>query len=40
MERLKLFVVELKAKVAIYVPIKDDPIDEKLADYVNNYPDR
>ena len=39
-EKLKLFCVELKAKVAIYVPIKDDPVDEKLAEYVNNFPDR
>ena len=39
-EKLKLFCVELKAKVAIYVPIKDDPVDEKLAEFVNNFPDR
>ena len=39
-EHLKVYAVELKAKVSIYVPMKDDPVDEKLAEYVNNYPDR
>ena len=39
-ETLKCYVVDLKAKVAVYIPIKGDAIDEKLADYVNNYPDR
>lgn len=39
-EHLKVYAVDLKARVAIYVPIKDDPVDEKLAEYVNNEPDR
>ena len=39
-ETLKVYAVDLKAKVAIYVPMKDDPVDEKLAEFVNNYPDR
>ena len=39
-ESLKNYCVELKAKVAVYVPIKDDHIDERLADYMNNVPDR
>lgn len=39
-EHLKVYAVDLKARVAIYIPIKDDPIDEKLAEYVNNEPDR
>ena len=30
----------MKQKVAIYVPMKDDEVDKKLADFVNNYPDR
>ena len=30
----------MKSKVAVFIPIKDDPIDEKLADFINNYPDR
>ena len=40
MEVLKTYVIDLKAKVAVYIPIKGDAIDEKLADFVNNYPDR
>ena len=30
----------MKSKVAIYVPAKDDAVDLKLADFINNYPDR
>ena len=40
METLKSYIIDLKGKVAVYIPIKDDPIDEKLADFINNYPDR
>ena len=40
MAQLKVYAVELKAKVAVYIPIKNDPVDEKLAEFVNNYPDR
>jgi hypothetical protein len=25
--------------VAVYIPFKNDPIDLKLAEYINNYPD-
>lgn len=24
----------------MYVPVKDDPIDKKLAEFLNNFPDR
>ena len=37
---LKSYVIELKAKVAIYVPAKDDPLDFKMAEFINNYPHR
>lgn len=40
LETLKSYVIDLKSKVAIYVPAKDDSIDMKLADFINNYPDR
>ena len=40
METLKSYIIDLKSKVAVYIPFKDDPIDEKLADFINNYPDR
>ena len=37
---LKAYILELKARVAIYLPVRDDPIDMKVAEYINNYPDR
>ena len=37
---LKNYIIDLKARVAIYVPVKDDPIDMKMAEFINNYPDR
>ena len=40
LENLKSYVVDLKSKVAIYVPVKGDSIDMKLAEFINNYPDR
>ena len=39
-ETLKSYIIDLKSKVAVYIPFKDDPVDEKLADFINNYPDR
>ena len=32
--------MELKSKAAIYIPAKDDAIDKRIADFINNYPDR
>ena len=37
---LKDYIYELKSRVAIYIPVREDPIDKKLAEYINNYPDR
>ena len=37
---LKNYIIDLKARVAVYVPIKDDPVDMKMAEFINNYPDR
>ena len=37
---LKQYILDLKARIAVYIPIKGDPIDQKLAEYINNYPDR
>lgn len=37
---LKSYVIDLKSKIAVYIPVKDDRIDVKLAEYINNYPDR
>ena len=37
---LKNYIIDLKARVAIYVPIKEDVVDMKMAEFINNYPDR
>ena len=37
---LKNYIVDLKARVAIYVPVKEDAIDGRIAEFINNYPDR
>ena len=39
-ETLKTYIIELKTRIAIYIPAKDCPVDVKLAEYINNYPDR
>ena len=39
-ETLKVYCIDLKSKVAVYIPIIGDQVDEKLADFINNYPDR
>lgn len=37
---MKHYIVELKAGVAIYLPVKDDPVDVQVAEFINNFPDR
>ena len=39
-ETLKQYIIDLKARIAVYIPVRDDPIDKRLAEYINNYPDR
>ncbi len=39
-ETLKQYIIELKQRIAVYIPVKDDSIDKKLAEYINNYPER
>lgn len=39
-ETLKQYVIDLKSRIAVYIPVKDDVIDRRLAEYINNYPDR
>ena len=39
-ETLKNYIIELKNKIAVYIPAKDDAIDKKLAEFINNYPER
>lgn len=33
---LKAYILDLKARVAFYVPVRNDPIDLKIAEYINN----
>ena len=39
-QTLKQYIVDMKSRIAIYIPVKDSPVDSKLAEYINNYPDR
>jgi len=39
-ETLKNYIIELKQRIAVYIPVKDDPIDRRLAEFINNYPER
>lgn len=33
-------IVQLRKQMQVYVPMKDDAIDKKLAEFLNNFPDR
>ena len=39
-EKLRQYIIDLKSRIAVYIPVKGDLIDRKLAEYINNYPDR
>ena len=39
-ESLRQYIIDLKSRIAVYIPVKNDQIDKKLAEYINNYPDR
>ena len=39
-ETLQQYIIDLKSRIAVYIPVKGDTIDKKLAEYINNYPDR
>jgi len=39
-ETLKAYIIELKHRIAVYIPVDDDSVDSKLAEYINNYPER
>lgn len=39
-EMLKNYIIDLKSRIAVYIPAKGDMIDKKIAEYINNYPDR
>ena len=35
---LKSYIVDLKTRIAVYVPANGDSIDKKLADFINSKP--
>ena len=39
-EAIKQYVVDLKGRIAVYLPVKGDSLDRKLAEYINAYPER
>lgn len=39
-DTLKDYIIDLKSKIAVYIPVRDDPTDMKIAEFINNYPDR
>jgi glycerophosphoryl diester phosphodiesterase len=39
-ETLKQYIIELKQRIGVYIPVKNDTIDRKLAEYINNFPER
>jgi len=39
-ETLKAYILDLKSRIAVYIPVANDLIDKRLAEYINNYPDR
>ena len=39
-ETLKAYIQDIKARIPNYIPVKGDEIDQVLAQYINNYPDK
>jgi len=39
-DALKNYIIDLKSRIAVYIPVKEDKVDRKIAEYINNYPDR
>jgi len=39
-ETLKQYIIDLKSRIAVYIPVKGDVVDKRLAEYINNFPDR
>jgi len=39
-ETYRNYIIDLKARIAVYIPVKNDTIDRRIAEYINNYPDR
>ena len=39
-ETLRNYIIDLKSRIAVYIPVKNDAVDKRIAEYINNYPDR
>ena len=39
-DTLKTYIIDLKSRIAVYIPVKNDSVDKRLAEYINNYPER
>jgi hypothetical protein len=39
-EVLRNYIIDLKSRIAVYIPVKNDSVDKRIAEYINNYPDR
>ena len=39
-ETLKQYIIDLKQRIAVYIPVKEDVVDKQLAEFINNYPER
>jgi len=39
-QTLKQYIIDLKSRIAVYIPVKGDAVDKRLAEYINNFPDR
>ena len=39
-ETLRSYIIDLKSRIAVYIPVKGDTVDKRIAEYINNYPDR
>ena len=39
-DNLKAYIIELKHRIAVYIPVDSDLVDQRLAEYINNYPER
>lgn len=39
-EVLKQYIIDMKGRLAVYIPVKSDPNDVGLAEFMNAYPDK
>jgi hypothetical protein len=39
-ETYRAYIIDLKSRIAVYIPVKNDLIDARIAEYINHYPDR